>query len=68
MEKQLRDKLDAIIKAVKNWAKDDYEIGHTLDPDDFNEFQHLLDDDNLNINRLLFDYYIDCVTNSGDYY
>lgn len=64
MEKQIHDKLDEILKEIKECAEDDYESGQPLDVDDFREFQHLLDDDDLNINHLLLKYYFECFENA----
>lgn len=35
-----------LMKEIKSIAKDDYEVGHPQDPDDFNEFAHLVIDAN----------------------
>lgn len=60
MERQIHDKLEEILKEIRQTAEDDYESGHPMDSDDFNEFQKGLDESDLNINRLLFDYYYEC--------
>lgn len=34
-----------LMKEIKSMAKDDYEVGHPQDPDDFREFAHMMIDD-----------------------
>lgn len=63
MNKEIHEKLDEILKAIHEQAKDDFESGHPLDSNDFKEFQQILDEDNLNINHLLFKYYYECFEN-----
>lgn len=66
-----------ILDEVEKWAKDDFEQGLTLDPDDYNEFKHLLIDNYPELEKESdesfinwFDYYFDTVNDlrSGDYF
>ena len=57
-------------KEVEKWAKDDFEQGLTLDPDDYDEFKHLLIDNHSELEkepdesfRNWFNYYFDVLDN-----
>ena len=79
LEESLKEDLKRsdISKEVEKWAKDDFEEGLTLDPNDFNEFKHLLIDNHSELEeepdesfRKWFDYYFEVLDDvrSGDYF
>ena len=46
---------------IKSWAHNDFEVGQTMDPDDFNEFRHIAEDDGYLVDEDDFSYYFSCV-------
>lgn len=38
MEKQLHDILDEVIKSIRRFVEESYEVGHPMSQDDINEF------------------------------
>lgn len=50
-------------KYLRNWAKAGWDTGHSMDPDDFDEFKHICKDDGFDVTRSDFDYYWECFEN-----
>ena len=62
-----------IYEYIEEWAKGDYEVGHPMDPDDFDEFKHIAIGDNPELSgkhddyfRKLFDYYYEAFDDARD--
>lgn len=79
LEERLKEDINRsdISEEIEKWAKDDFEQGLTFDPDDYDEFKHLLIDNHPELEqepdesfKNWFDYYFEMLDNlrSGDYF